>query len=132
MRYSYFSVLLYQHQHSYCLTLDETVHLHRMEILCKCDVYVTFTYIYIYLQFCKCRIYTVFTPVCKHGIWAIYSHLHVSKCWSKCDICVTFIGTVDTYCKPIAIGYKLNDCAKLLISYIFMHTYKHSDAQEQS
>ena len=94
------------------------MHLHRMEILCKCDVYVTFTYIYIYLQFCKCRIYTVFTPVCKHGICAIYSHLHVSKCWSKCDICVTFIGTVDTYCKPIAIGYKLNDCAKLLISYI--------------
>ena len=98
-------------------TLDETVHLHRMEILCKCDVYVTFTYIYIYLQFCKCRIYTVFTPVCKHGICAIYSYLHVSKCWSKCDICVTFIGNVDTYCKPIAIGYKLNDCAKLLISY---------------
>ena len=44
------------------------MHLHRMEILCTCDVYVTFTYIYIYLQFCKCRIYTVFTPVCKHGI----------------------------------------------------------------
>ena len=40
-------------------SLDETVHLHRMEILCKCDVYVTFTYIYIYLQFCKCRsVYT--------------------------------------------------------------------------
>ena len=44
-------------------TMDETVHLHRMEMLCKCDVYVTFAYIYIYLQ---CRIYTVFTPVYTH------------------------------------------------------------------
>ena len=86
---------------------------------------------------CVCVCVSVCECMCVCGlgcgcVCAIYSHLHVSKCWSKCDICVTFIGTVDTYCKPIAIGYKLNDCAKLLISYIFMHTYKHSDAQEQS
>ena len=72
-------------------TLDETVHLHRMEILCKCDVYVTFTYIYIFLQFCKCRIYTMRRSlICtteamngqmqQYAIWRKYSHWSTRVC----------------------------------------------------